>query len=109
MSWIQRANPGDKVVCVDDCQNNEAIKLEHVALGAEYTIRSIGIEDRHDRNPVVAIWLEGVRRDCFWNGQVIEDFGFRFDRFRPVEPRKTDISFAHEILRKATKQVEELA
>lgn len=109
MSWIQRAKPGDKVVCIDDHQNDGPIKLDHITLGVEYTIRSIGIEDRHDREPMVSLWLVGVRRDCFWHGKLIEDFGFRHDRFRPVDPRKTDISIFTSMLTKAPQRVKEEA
>ncbi len=46
-------------------------------------------------NPSDAVWLDDPPAEA----------AFRKRRFRPIVERKTDISFAHEILRKATKRV----
>ncbi len=88
--WIKAAKAGDEIICINDRGFTDVIHR-----GSKYAIQFI-YEDEG------ALWvaLVGVceRSDAP---------GFSPSRFRPVEPRKTDISFAHEILRKASKPVRE--
>lgn len=69
---------GQKVVCVD--ASGQEVFIEK---GAIYTIISIS--------------------PCGVYIRVADGGGHYKHRFRPIVERKTDISFAHEILRKATK------
>lgn len=98
MSWIQRAKPGDKVVCVN----------------LEYTHPDFEIWGWTETDPQIGDI--GTIREVFEESGLIwlklaefPGWDYSASHFRPVEPRKTDISFAHEILRKATKPVEENA
>jgi hypothetical protein len=93
---------GQKVVCVDASGYkglpwHDGSKL---VKGSIYTVRACGLT--LDGSPglllgeiklVVTTNRVLVGRDCFYWAE----------RFRPVVERRTDISFAHEILRKATK------
>jgi len=83
---------GQKVVCVDDTtpEGFDWYKMP-IKKGAIYTVSQSGLSSWLDGAP--AIHLSEVKRSVpFWAS-----------RFRPVVERKTDISFAHEILRKASK------
>lgn len=95
---------GQKVVCVDDA--NFAVDKDPLGKralpnrpikGCVYTVR--GFVD-HD-----AIYLEEIRnpKNVKW-GDGIGEGAFYAKRFRPIVERKTDISFAVEILRKATRK-----
>ncbi len=82
---------GQKVVCVDDAPRGYKSAL--VRKGGIYTI--VGLPMAPDGEP--GVLLAEVDADA--------PYGFWQYRFRPLTERKTDISFAHEILRKATKRV----
>lgn len=86
---------GQKVVCVDATRYgpNSSMLRE----GAVYTIASVdGHEDFHGEYGVLLVEVTPTPAQGWREG-------FRASRFRPIVERKTDISFAHEILRKATK------
>jgi hypothetical protein len=84
---------GQKVVCVD------AAGEAALELGSVYTISEI-------LPPTFCRW-RGLKRYTIglWFAElpVDDEYGYAPERFRPVVERKTDISFAHEILRKASK------
>ena len=98
---------GQKVVCVhdgslEDCRRRSDLVRNYIEKGKVYTIRWIGefgyVPDR-EFGPAVRL-TEVVRPNLSgW-----EDYPFRACRFRPLAERKTDISFAHEILRKVTRK-----
>lgn len=94
---------GQKVVCVD-ARNvrkyskwpiREGSTLDGLSEGLVYTIRAIG-----SFRGVPCIWLDEIVRMPDLYGEA----GYHPARFRPVVERKTDIGWAHEILRKATKK-----
>lgn len=94
--WIKTAKVGDKVVCLVSAE--KFLPYEKVTCaGCVYTIREIGCDDEGP-------WLrfeEIVNLPEFYD----EGFGelyFAYDKYRPVWPRNTDISWAHEILRKVS-------
>lgn len=94
---------GQKVVCVDDKPFHENRGVPEIKSGVVYTIRWVGEAPyAPDRifGPVVRLQevMRGPNGHPEWN-----DYPFSARRFRPIVERKTDISFAHEILRKATK------
>ena len=104
MSWERYAKVGDKVQCIldvdliEDSAESDTLPVK----GEIYTIRDIEAAD----DGIYLRFVEIVNAPGFY----FEGYGecsFHTEGFRPVEPRKTDISFAHEILRKATKPVEE--
>lgn len=70
---------GQKVVCIDDSNQGVFIRV-----GEIYTIQSISPDGKY------------LRVGSFGAGHY-------HWRFRPLVERKTDIGFAHEILRKVTK------
>jgi hypothetical protein len=85
---------GQKVVCINDKEIHGgfwAAGARPVA-GAVYTITEIIPGAYGDYQ---ALRFSEIRN--------AGDIGYRSSRFRPVAERKTDISFAHEILRKASK------
>lgn len=88
--WVKTAQAGDRVICFNDRGFSDVIQA-----GKEYVIRLI-----YEDEGAIFVALVGVCESS-------ETPGFYPSRFRPVEPRKTDISFAHEILRKASKPVTE--
>lgn len=89
---------GQKVVCVDA---EMAPMLRH---GAIYTIRGIDTQECYAGR--IGLHLEEVTPnddgDDWW-------VAFRSSRFRPIQERKTDIGFAHEILKKVTRKQTERA
>jgi hypothetical protein len=104
MSWIQPAKVGDKVACVLDVELIEDSAESEILpqKGEIYTIRDI----EPGEDGIFLRFVEIVNVP----GYYLDGFGecsFHEEGFRPVEPRKTDISFAHDILRKATKPVTE--
>lgn len=94
---------GQRVVCVDDSPGMFDGK-SHLKLRSVYTIRGF-CENFHGE---LGLLLEEVRPDLprLRNGQ---ERGFYVHRFRPIQERKTDIGFAHEILKKVTRKQTERA
>lgn len=115
MSWIQFAKIGDKVTRLPDDEvpeddDDDYEDVVYPEYGVVYTIRDIviladggvGIRFFEIVNPI----HEYEDSD----GSVVEEeTTFDATCFRPVSDRTTDISWAHDILRKATKPVEEHA
>jgi hypothetical protein len=88
---------GQKVVCVDAKATHTA-NVSEITEGSIYTIRAMRRDD---------VWLgEITQRPVLQGGKVTRwiDYPFKASRFRPLVTRKTDIGFAHEILRKVTKK-----
>ena len=99
---------GQKVVCVDGRPTDKEGACELVR-GAIYTIRWCGMWSLPPwfPKPKLGVRLVGVDRGPDpWRPDLDAAFDMPFNaaRFRPVVERKTDIGFAYEILRKATKQ-----
>jgi hypothetical protein len=82
---------GQKVVCIDaQCAAGFDWYGFPPTEGAVYTVAGFG------RNPVYG-------HEVIKIAELGHPWGYKPRRFRPVVERKTDISFAHEILRKASK------
>ena len=81
---------GQKVVCVDD--RPRAYRENPLVLGGIYTIAGLPIEPSGE----IGVFLVEVESSA--------PFGFYPDRFRPIVEKKTDINFAHEILRKVSRK-----
>lgn len=90
---------GQKVVCID-AAGSSSLRLNEV-----YTVLEIlpaeWCDWRGDTRLEVGILL--VEAKPKW------EHGFAPERFRPIVEKKTDISFAHKILRKHTKKIGEKA
>jgi hypothetical protein len=86
---------GQKVVCVDAAprRGRRWVYDDPPVEGRVYTIEGI-IDFEGEPNLILIEQKRDPRSDYE---------GYRACRFRPVVERKTDISFAHEILRKASK------
>lgn len=104
--WIRTAKVGDKVQCIDDGAGGEKHwdKGEEIFCGQVYTIGGIFIDDED----CICLELIEVKRTelarIVWGGRRL---GYLYSRFRPVEPRKTDITVFTDMLR--TVPVEEVA
>jgi len=113
--WIKAAKVGDRVVAVDmdRYEPKGYVLLEPVVApetGKIYTIRSITIgvlggvvcfKVHEIADQKVRVLINGEER--------IGDVVFDAVGFRPVQPRKTSISIFTDILKKASKPVEEHA
>lgn len=99
---------GQKVVCVDAEAHGKYLApglrpkrtsdpLHGLTKGAIYTVRELT-----GYMGFPSIRLMEIRRPVSTNFHV--EVGFANARFRPLIERKTDIGFAHEILRKHTKK-----
>lgn len=88
---------GQNVVCIKASTISGWGGKQDAEVGRVYTIRCCYI----DEIGTPGLLLEEIKNPVKWS--VALEFGFVASRFRPVVDRKTDISFAHEILRKATK------
>jgi hypothetical protein len=99
---------GQKVVCVDASLVRGAPYApgSEVVEGAVYTIRNIGITNVGDPG----VRLMEIKLNCrpghigVRTRKPFADACYRADRFRPIVERKTDISFAREILRKTSRE-----
>ena len=78
---------GQKVACIETSPGGDVVK------GQIYTVSWIAPHGRF-----LAPTIRVVEVPCH-----PETGGFWAERFRPIVEHKTDISFAHEILRKASK------
>lgn len=78
---------GQKVVCIDATGEEP-----HIQKGCVYTVT------RNEFFP------EFINVSCCAEHQDKFGAGWRARRFRPIVEKKTDISFAHEILRKVTRK-----
>lgn len=92
--WIKTAKVGDKVVCANHDLAPGMLSAREATdpqIGEVVTIEDIYEADGH-------IWLgfEGFN-----------DFDYWAMNYRPVDPRKTDISIFTDMLKKADKPVEE--
>lgn len=94
---------GQKVVCVDAKKRFLIGGMGTLTKGRIYTVRWVG-EYRGN----ICIRVEEIHRP---SGDDREDFDTPYQtiRFRPIVERKTDISFAHEILRKVSRKDRVLA
>jgi hypothetical protein len=88
---------GQKVVCVDDRHSGEW-SAQWVKIGSVYTVAAVGVEPH-----LPTAHLRGIEYITIRLVGVMKPGSFASVRFRPIVERRTDISFAHEILRKATK------
>jgi hypothetical protein len=107
--WIKTAKVGDKVVCVrDDIDGGYPNREKRPLEGIVYTIREIceGYPSDIDGRGIAIRLVEIVNPKIRYT-EGLHEPAWSAHRFRPVTPRKTDISFAHDILRKATKPVTE--
>lgn len=106
MSWIQRAKPGDKVVCVDATPFYRGHSTGLV-IGAVYEIAEIrfGL----GRRPTGEIIEEAAFRLVGWvHPEPRPSLGGAIGawRFRPVETRPTSISIFTDMLNTVGKQLE---
>jgi hypothetical protein len=102
--WIKTAKVGDKVVCADACKlhGGQSTRLQE---GEVYTVAAVQNAYGYAHGVFVGRYVAVRLAEVCHPISVTQ--GFAITRFRPVIPRKTDISFAHEILRKASRPVKE--
>lgn len=115
--WIKTAKAGDKVVCVltwTDAEDRTGTRDEVGPVSGEtYTIREIGFF-HPDHPEILAIRLveilNPVRKYRYGYGEnvIVSECCFAAYRFRPVQPRQTDISIFTDMLKKADKPVKEV-
>lgn len=95
---------GDKVVCIHDGPwSSVHPKPYNIKKGRVYTIRDIGPPKREhmpfiidDGETDLVVWLEEVM-NCGPSHIIQIDVGYRIQRFRKVQKKKTDISIFHRI------------
>jgi len=100
---------GQKVVCVKRQIASGYGDEAEPAVGLTYTIRAIrdfadgiaGLQLQEIKNPV-RLYSDGRRLYS-------DECSFDARRFRPIADKKSDIAFAHEILRKASRTKETAA
>lgn len=88
---------GQKVVCVDAACAFSDWTREWLIKGQTYTIAGLAPSPKGRNYPGSLYTVRLTEAPDKPNG-------FAEARFRPIQERKTDIGFAHEILRKATKR-----
>lgn len=92
---IMAFHVGQKVVCVDDSEQVQ--DGDYVVAGHTYEVG--GFCNFQHRTNRIGVLLRGMKRRHFSWGD-----GWSVLRFRPIIEKKTDISFAHEILRKVSRK-----
>lgn len=105
--WVKTAKVGDRVVCVDDQfpGNSFYAQTNTPAKGQTYTIRGIFPVFHEDKEHICLRLMEIVNPERDYEIGVVEP-GFLVRRFRPVEPRKTDISVLTVLLSSAPAELE---
>jgi hypothetical protein len=91
--WIKTAKVGDKVVCVDDAPHAPHTVSGYTVLpekGRVYTIRGIVVGHQWLINYGDGVFLNEIVRPS--GGRTGVEQPWNVTRFRPVQPRKTDIS-----------------
>ena len=90
---------GMKVVCVREPINpiKEVVKIR---VGAVYTVRELYLSFIGSRPGIRLAEITNPLHPITGT-----EYGYFAARFRPIVERKTDIGFAHEILRKLTTRV----
>lgn len=98
MEWIKAAKVGDKVVC---CIGDGVVRCKPLDVNSIYTVREIA-----EWKGTIGVRLAEVRN-------ALDPFDFEYSylpsRFRPVQPRKTDINMFTDILKKASNPIKETA
>jgi len=94
MAW----RVGMKCELVDDDWTPRRVPLQYPVKGQVYVVRTVDISALSGR---VGLRLQGIKNRR--HPRIGAEYGFLASRFRPIVDRKTDISFAHEILRTVTK------
>lgn len=91
---------GQKVIAVYDGNSITPCVQKRLTVGAIYTIRDVDsrLLAIHGQPTVRVDEVINVIENGWWEP------GYQLKVFRPVVDKQTDISFAHEILRKATKK-----
>lgn len=88
---------GQKVICIDDRGDKDGRSEIFPVKGSVYTIRAFHPEGD-------SILLEEIVNEPREYWQRFGELYFMLRRFRPLIERKTDIGFAHEILKKTTRK-----
>jgi hypothetical protein len=93
MSWWKYAKPGDKVVCLEGCWENELYGCKYLSpeFGAIYSIREIVPCTREDIPGLLFAELVNLPMK-FEEGLFEPEFDARF--FRPIQTRSTETGFA---------------
>lgn len=95
---------GQKVVCIETWRLGKLGYGDEIGpvAGRIYTIRQIGtcLVPHYPRQ--ICVRLQEIDNGVRWYENGPYEAAFRASRFRPLIERKTDISFAHEILRKVS-------
>lgn len=89
---------GQRVCCVDDSRHPHCSAMP--VQGRAYTIRALPRTSRG----MVGIYLEEITNPIYPYADGDFEPAFRSNRFRPLVTKQTDISFAHEILRKTSRK-----
>lgn len=107
MSWVQRAKPGDKVVCVDDVESpgRRFPRGKELVRGRTYTINAVWASEHPSDLGHVVFGISEIPRENFKGIRM----GYKASRFRPVDPRSTDITVFTDMLTKAPQRVQEVA
>lgn len=101
---------GQKVVRINvKSSYNERNKTDEpwpksIAVGGIYTVRDVDTRAGAFGWPIVLRFEEFRAKECHVKGIGPWEPGFPGDCFRPVVDPKTDINFAHEILRKVNRK-----
>ncbi|MDB5603538.1 MAG: hypothetical protein JWP25_438 [Bradyrhizobium sp.] len=93
---------GQEVECITDAWQPGRLKLTMPKARCVYTIRGMTLRPWSDVQR--GLWLIGIDNKVshFIDGTYEPYFDAQY--FRPIVERKTDITFAHEILRKASRK-----
>lgn len=93
---------GQKVACIKrGLWSDQELLEQFPVFGQTLTIRAITL----DRYGVCGLmFAEIINRPTWWEEGQYCEAGFAERHFRPVVERKTDIGFAHEILRRAQRE-----
>lgn len=106
MSWVLTAKVGDKIVCIDDRPFSDG-KKSGLSDGEVYEIE--GVFEGWGQRPDGSFASHAIVRVCgirhpqerFYGRNGV---GWAAYRFRPVQSRPTDISFAHDILKSVSEK-----
>lgn len=106
--WIKAAKAGDKVVAIKTDKQPPSVGVP-VPVGTVLTIREIKGAVRSSGFFQIGLLFEEIKNEAIMTSLGVWELDYDHECFRPVTPRKTDISVFTDMLKTVGKPIEEHA
>lgn len=91
---------GQKVICISGPVRAFPDDVPQPSVGTVYTVREVFLSQKRGELALRLVEIKTRLNRIYGN-----EFGYVAVRFRPIVEKKTDIGFAHEILRKVSRKI----